>query len=277
MGLRLILGLMMSLLVLAPAASAKTVVVGHRASAGLAPENTLAAVKQSLKLGVDAIEIDVRRSKDGALVAFHDKQLQRTTNGQGNVDDMTLAQLNTLDAGSWFGPQYIDEWIPTLAEVMNTMAHSKTTLIINLRVPGLEAKVLEHIHTYHMQDRVILKSFNPEVLRKLAQLAPDIPRMYVIFGWYQRFNLLLSDEIRRQDPLTMPVQYLEVYHSFISPELLRQAHQHNMQLYVWGVHSRQAMAKMLTLGVDGIETDYPDRLFSLIDEFRLKQLTGFKH
>ncbi|WP_083858385.1 glycerophosphodiester phosphodiesterase [Gallaecimonas xiamenensis] len=272
MGRILALALLAGLAWLSLPATAQTLVIGHRGVAGLAPENTLSAVKKALHLGVDAVEVDIRQSKDGALVAFHDDKLERTTNGQGDVSDFTLAQLNTLDAGSWFGPQYLDEWIPTLAEVMNAMGHSRAKLIIELKVPGLERDVLEHIRTYKLQKRVIIKSFDPAILTRFAQLAPDIPRLYGFFGWSERFNLLMDDEIRRLNPLDMDVSYLQVYHSFLTPALLDEAHQRGFKVVAWGVHSRKAMESMLGLGVDGIETDYPDRLYSLMDEFKLKRL-----
>ncbi|WP_417360890.1 glycerophosphodiester phosphodiesterase [Gallaecimonas pentaromativorans] len=265
--------LLASVLLLAMPAMAKVMVISHRGVAGLAPENTLAAVEKAVLLGVDAIEVDVRRAKDGALVVFHDDSVDRTTNGHGKVSNLTLAQLNALDAGAWFGPQYQDEWIPTLAEVMQALASRTPRLILELKEPGMEEEVLAHIRTYQMQDRVIIKSFDPDILDRFAALAPDIPRLYGFFGWSPRFNLLLDDEIRRVNPLAMKVSYLQVYYSLLTPEFLTQAHGQGFKVIAWGAHSRQALQSMLSLGVDGIETDYPDRLNSLLAENRSQPLT----
>ncbi|WP_341501280.1 glycerophosphodiester phosphodiesterase family protein [Gallaecimonas sp. GXIMD4217] len=261
-------------------AQAKTMVIGHRGAAGHAPENTLSSIQKALKLGVDAVEVDIRRSRDGALVAIHDRQVDRTTNGAGKVSEYTLAQLNTLDAGSWYGPQYLDEWIPTLTEVMNAVSHSDTRLIIELKVggDGIEGEVLKHIRTHKMQDRVIIKSFDPAILERFSKLAPGLPRLYVMFGWSPRFNVLVDEEIRRVNPLDMDVDYIQVYHSFLGKDFIRRAHDRGMKVIAWGVHSRKAMGKVLALGVDGIETDYPDRLYAIMDEYKLKRMmVGYSH
>ncbi len=255
-------------------ASAKTLVIGHRGAAGHAPENTLSSVEKAIKLGVDAIEVDIRRSRDGALVAIHDSQVDRTTNGAGRVEEYTLAQLNTLDAGAWYGPQYLDEWIPTLAEVMNAVSDSDVKLVIELKVggEGVEGQVLEHIRTHKLQDRVIIKSFDPNILDRFATLAPNLPRLYVMFGWSPRFNVLVDEEIRRLNPLELNVDYIQVYHNFLSEDFIAKAKGKNIKVIAWGVHSRKAMEQALLLGVDGIETDYPDRLYALMDEFKIRRL-----
>ncbi|WKE66806.1 glycerophosphodiester phosphodiesterase family protein [Gallaecimonas kandeliae] len=270
MGRKYIFGLLGLLLL--PAAMADTMVISHRGGAGLAPENTLAAIQKGLRLGVDAIEVDVRRSKDGALVVFHDSQLARTTNGKGAVSDFTLAELVQLDAGSWFGPQFQDQTIPTLAQVMDAMAHSLPKLVLELKEPGLERQVLDMIRDHNMQDRVLIKAFDPRILATFSQLAPAIPRLYSFFGWNDRFNLLMDDQIRRINPLDLSVNYLQIYYSFLDKDFMAKARDRGIKVIAWGVQSRKVMEEMLALGVDGIETDYPDRLASLMAEQRPKPM-----
>lgn len=97
------------------------IAVGHRATAKFAPENTIAAIQRAIKEGVDLLELDIRQSKDGVFVIIHDATVNRTTNGRGRVDQMTLAQLQALDAGSWFADTFKDERIPTLKDALNAM------------------------------------------------------------------------------------------------------------------------------------------------------------
>ena len=89
-------------------------VIAHRGASGQAPENTLAAIHKALAIGVDMIEMDVRQTRDGAIVLMHDRTLNRTTNGKGRVAKKSLSELQTLDAGSWFDPSFANERIPEL-------------------------------------------------------------------------------------------------------------------------------------------------------------------
>ena len=98
----------------APGSLDYPLVVAHRGGAGLAPENTLAAFRMALEVGADAIELDVRLTRDGRVAVIHDRTVDRTTGGRGPVGSYTLAELKALDAGSWFGPQYLGERVPTL-------------------------------------------------------------------------------------------------------------------------------------------------------------------
>jgi glycerophosphoryl diester phosphodiesterase len=101
---------------------AAPLLIAHRGGAVEAPENTLAAFRYSLALGIRWFELDVQMSRDGALVVFHDETLDRTTNGDGPIGSLTLEDLRRLDAGSWFGSQYAGERIPTLREVLELCA-----------------------------------------------------------------------------------------------------------------------------------------------------------
>src|SRR3972149_9393656 len=106
-------------------------VIAHRGFSGQAPENTLASFKKARELGSDMIELDVRFSKDGHMVVMHDDTLDRTTNGRGKVADYTLKELKQLDAGSWFAPQFSDERIPNLNEVLEL---AKGKILVNIEI-----------------------------------------------------------------------------------------------------------------------------------------------
>jgi glycerophosphoryl diester phosphodiesterase len=102
----------------------RTRVIAHRGFSGVAPENTLVAIRRGIEIGADMAEIDVTLSKDGYVVVIHDETLDRTTNGTGPVSDATLEELQRLDAGSWFAPEFAGEKIPTLGEVLDLVRGS---------------------------------------------------------------------------------------------------------------------------------------------------------
>ncbi len=121
----------------------KIQVVGHRGASGYAPETTIASYRMAIQMGADYVETDVHRSRDGVLVAIHDAEVSRTTNGKGFVADHTLAELKALDAGSWFNnafpekarPDYIGLRVPALQEVMDVVQESSAGLFIEIKDP----------------------------------------------------------------------------------------------------------------------------------------------
>jgi glycerophosphoryl diester phosphodiesterase len=158
--------------------SGRTLIFGHRGASASAPMNTLPAFERAVALGADGIELDVRQTSDGALVVIHDDTVDTTTDGSGRVDSLTLAQLNELDAGAWFGPAFACVRIPTLESVFEAVG---ARLLINvelkaehLRATGLEAAVAEAIARFRLHDRVLVSSFNPLALRRFHRLMPEV-------------------------------------------------------------------------------------------------------
>jgi glycerophosphoryl diester phosphodiesterase len=145
----------------------------HRGASHEAPANTLAAFRRAVELGADGVELDVHLSKDRQLVVIHDFTLETTTNGRGLVQNHTLAELKELDAGSWFGPAFAGERIPSLQEVIEAVGQR---LLLNIELkasrhgPGsgddLADAVVHLIEDYHLQDRVVVSSFSPLAVRR---------------------------------------------------------------------------------------------------------------
>lgn len=107
----------------------KTIIYGHRGASKYAPENTFASYSKAVEMGADGIEIDVHKSKDGYLVVCHDEKVDRTTNGKGFIKDLTLKEINSLDAGSWFSKEYQGQHIPILEEVLEFV--KKKNILLN--------------------------------------------------------------------------------------------------------------------------------------------------
>ncbi len=151
----------------------RTWVVAHRGASGHAPENTMAAFRRAVELGADFIETDLHLSRDAHLVCVHDAKLLRTTNANAAVKELTLAQLHELDAGSWFGPEFAGERIPTLEEVL-AFAREKD-IVFFLEVKQEAAWGIEHGLVAALRDareaaRAVILSFSPGVLRNVRRL-----------------------------------------------------------------------------------------------------------
>lgn len=234
--------------------------IAHRGSSKGAPENTIAAIKLAEKEKADYIEIDVHLTKDGHVVAIHDKSVDRTTNGSGKVQDFTLEQLQQLDAGSWFSPNFKGAKVPSLKEVFQSISEN-TRLIIELKYgdnkyPGIEKKIVKMVKDFNLENRVILKSFDVKILNTFEEIEPSIPRLYVLFGSWGGFTI--DNFIRFHSMISIQnVSYYQVHKFFISQSLVDQVHREGKEIIAWGV-TLNDREQMQELGVDILEVDDPE-------------------
>ncbi|BFH61525.1 glycerophosphodiester phosphodiesterase [Paenibacillus azoreducens] len=232
----------------------------HRGSSKICPENTMAAFKKGLEQGATGIETDVQLSKDGRMVLIHDETLDRTTSGTGWVKDHTLEELKHLDAGSKFDPVFQGEQIPLLDELLELTKESGTIINIELKngtvmYEGLEEKVIELVRAYHMSERVIISSFNHYSLSYCKKLAPEI-RTGILYmeGLYEPWEYAK----------TLQADALHAYHRAVLPEFVAKAKSSGKAYHPFTVNDCEEMERLLQAGVDGIITDYPDRLAALL-------------
>jgi glycerophosphoryl diester phosphodiesterase len=151
--------------------------VAHRGYSSIAPENTLPALVAGVRAGATLIEFDVRTTADGVPVVIHDRTVDRTTDGSGNVWDLRVDEVRALDAGSWFSPAYAGIRVPLLDEVLGLLSASR--LLLEIKPPATleQAKViLEMVAERGLLARTVVQSFDPEVLRLAREAAPDVPR-----------------------------------------------------------------------------------------------------
>ena len=178
----------------------KILLGGHRGDRKHFPENTMSAFKAALDLGIDAIETDVRMTKDGVLVLIHDRDIARTTNGHGNVDEMTLEEIRAFDAGFWKGPEHVGQQIPTVEEFLDLIA--PTGMIVNWELkeyPGelgeraytCADKLFELIFKYGMEERSLINCFSQKMLEYTADKHPG---KFQIHGYFDYVKIDKSDK-----------------------------------------------------------------------------------
>ena len=236
--------------------------VAHRGASAAAPGNTLAAFEKAVELGADGVELDVQLSADGVPVIMHDFTVGATTDGSGRVGDLTLAQLRQLDAGVRFAPRFAGQRIPTLAEVLEAFGSQllfnielKTT---SLRDNGLEQAVVSEVRRQGLDSRVLFSSFNPLSLRRVKKIAPHISAG------------LLYD-------LNEPLPLRKAWLAFLAPHEARHPHykmvdaryvawarKRGYGVNTWTVDDPGEMRRLIRLGVDGIITNVPDLLRSVL-------------
>ncbi len=250
--------------------NSRPMIIAHRGASAYAPENTIAAFKLAVKMGADAIELDVHQTKDGRLVVIHDETIDRTTNGNGSVSDFTLDELRKLDAGSWFDPNFEGEKIPTLEEAIEAVPDT-IIIIIELKTgshqsPGIEENVIKIIRQNKTANRVILKSFNQEVLQRLRESAPEIPLCYVYAFRIPFLGMIIDKGISFGSIFNVDVEYLQPHRLLLTKFFVKKARLRGFKIISWGVNSPQQIMKAINLGVDGIETDYPNRALRLLQK-----------
>jgi glycerophosphoryl diester phosphodiesterase len=224
----------------------------HRGASGHAPENTLAAIRLAIEMGAEMCELDVQQTADDQLVVVHDDALDRTTNGKGNVWEMTLAELQQYDAGSWFDARFAGEKLPALEEVI-ALVRGKISLNIEAKIHGHERHValliVEILRRERFDDECVVTSFDHKIVDEIKTLAPELQVGY-IFGWREFSTRVFSGK----------VELLSAHYSLVDATFLQRAHAAGKRVHVWTVNDQWLMRRLIEMGVDGIITNYPDRL-----------------
>jgi glycerophosphoryl diester phosphodiesterase len=232
--------------------------VAHRGAAGYAPENTIAGFDLAVDMKADYIEIDVQRSKDGELVVIHDTTVDRTTDGTGKVGDLTLQQLQRLDAGSWKGDSFAGESIPTFEEILERY-HGKVGILIELKAPelyaGIEEQVAEALKERNLDqpqnEKIIIQSFNFQSMKKMDQLLPKVP-----IGVLTSNRAHTTPEALKE--FSTYAEWFNPSYGIVTEEVVDKVHGLDMQIGSWTVRSQEAADFLFDMNVDAIITDYPD-------------------
>ncbi|MFO7917851.1 MAG: glycerophosphodiester phosphodiesterase [Anaerolineae bacterium] len=239
----------------------RPLIIAHRGASAVAPENTLAAFEAAVEAGADGVELDVMRCRSGELVVVHDDTVDRTTDGSGLVRTISKDSLRMLDAGSWFGLEYAGQRIPTLEEALAFVERGiRLNIEIKsqmLRSEGLEEEIADMIRAQRCEDRVLISSFNPLVLMRMKDVAPELQRGLL----YAPGSLRSSPRIWRH--FVQP-QALHPHHNVVDEEYIHWARDNGYRVNVWTVNEAARMREMTALGVDGIITDHPARLRRLL-------------
>jgi glycerophosphoryl diester phosphodiesterase len=249
-------------------------VVAHRGASADAPENTLSAVRAALVRTSDLIEVDVQRSKDGALVVIHDTTLTRTTNvralfpnrGPWLVGQFTYAELSRLDAGSWKAPQFAGEKIPTLEEVVEVVRRSRSGLLVELKAPALYpgmvgevttalAQPTGYLHSAIAAGRLVVESFSRKAIWDCKLADPSIP-----------VGLLGTPSPADLPALARWVDQVNPGYRTADAAYISAVHRAGLGCLVWTVDRSRAMRRALDAHVDGVITNRPDVLHRVLGE-----------
>ncbi len=249
----------------------KITITGHRGAKGLAPENTLTAIREGMRYA-DRIEIDVHQSKDGRIVVMHDASVNRTTNGRGKIKNLNYDEIAQLDAGSWFSKEFAGERVPLLEEVIDLVC-PHNILLIELKdgeYENFEENVLSLIQEKEVASRVIIQSFSTKILERIHQLNPEI-RLHKLFArqihlFGLPFTLVQGSSLFRFLQLFYLKKYpyieeYSIYHRLVSRSLIEKMDEQSggKMINVWVENNPTRAEKLAQYGVDGFITDFPNQ------------------
>ena len=208
----------------------------HRGFSGKYPENTMLAFRKALECGADGIEMDVQLTKDGELVVIHDERVDRTTNGTGNVRDYTLEELQKFDASYIYSEEVGFQTIPTFDEY--------------------EAKVWPVLQRYHLEDKVIISSFNHESVLRMKALAPDL-----------KYGLLTETWLINPGAYTegVGVQCYHPYYGSLTAETVAEVKAHHIEINTFTVNDEESVRQLRDYGVDCVIGNFPDMVKRVLE------------
>lgn len=233
-------------------------IIAHRGASAYAPENTLAAFNKAWGMGARMIEFDVMLSADGEPFVFHDDNLKRTTNGSGEFGQVNAEYIRTLDAGAWFSKQFLNEKIPSLLTVLQWILSKDIYANIEIKpYPGMTEQttvaVLTHLNRYwpHGRTLPLVSSFDRKALTLCRSLSPEIPLGMLMHEW--------------QDDWLSEARKLSCYSIHLNADIVNKSRVDAIKaegylVYVYTVNRQRLARKLLSFGVDGLFSDYPDLL-----------------
>lgn len=225
--------------------------IAHRGIAARYPENTIPSLEAAAEAGADVIEFDVQFSRDGALVCVHDETLERTTNGRGRVRDRTLAEIEKLDAGNWFGPDFRGLRVPTLEEALDAVG-SKAVLNLELKQygaedPALAVKTYEAVAARGLTETVLFSSFHFSLLGRLREIDPEAP-IAALFHFARGRRPV-------EETAAIGARFLGCHHRLVNARRMEDARKAGLLVCPYTVDTPRRADALLDLGVAALITN----------------------
>ena len=244
-------------------------IIAHRGASKEAPENTLAAIELGIRQGADGVEFDVYKTGDGWLALMHDKDVLRTTNFKdvfkdgrsAKVSELSLAELRSLDAGSWYSADYAGEKVPTFEEALE-MLRGRATPVIEIKPEDIGQDVAMIVEKLGIEDEVFVQSFSARAISDFHKVLPEVTTGYLTGSRVSDDSAERAREhlrIARESGASVVV----CDHRLADPEYIEEIHRNNFLVWVYTVDDAGPMRLLMGRGIDGIITNVPSVLLGL--------------
>jgi glycerophosphoryl diester phosphodiesterase len=261
----------------------RPLVIAHQGGDRIWPGNTLYAFEKAVEIGVDVLEMDAHLTKDSQIILMHDEEVDRTTNGAGLIEEMTLDELQQLDAaykwsndgGKTFPYRRQGIQVPTLEEVFQKFPQMHYVIEIKLTQNPIEKPLCELIRKQEMQDKVMIASFHDEAMQNFRETCPEVAtsasrtevRNFVLLG-KAFLSGLIAPQYQSIQPPYDPKESMNI--PIMTDRFVREAHAKNIKVEPWTVDDPELMRQYIKWGVDGIITDRPDLMIQVLKEMGIQ-------
>lgn len=237
-------------------------IFAHRGYSGNYPENTMLAFHKAVEAGADGIELDVQLTSDGEVVIIHDELVDRTTNGKGRVNNYTLEELRKLDASATFVGKYGVNQVPTFREYCEYVKDLPIVTNIEMKTGvleylGIEEKVLDMIKEFHLEDKVVISSFNHFTIKRMMKLNPDLKYGFLSETWIINAGRYCKE------------QGVPCYHPLfrnLIPSVVEELKSYGLEINTYTVNTPEDVQDMLDKGIDIIISNFPEMALKVRDE-----------
>ena len=261
----------------------RPLVIAHQGGDGIWPGDTMYAFEKAVEIGADVLEMDAHITRDGAVVLMHDEEVDRTTDGTGLIENLTLSELKQLDAAyQWsndgsktFPYRGQDIQVPTLDELFQKFPQMRYVIEIKLTQNPIDQPLCDLIRQYDMQEKVMVASFHDEVMQNFRETCPEVAtsasrtevRNFVLLGkiFLSRF---IAPNYQSIQPPHDPKESLNI--PIMTERFIREAHAKNIKVEPWTVDDPELMKQYIEWDVDGIMTDRPDLMIEVLQEMGLR-------
>lgn len=247
-------------------------IIAHRGANKVAPQNTIPAFEKAIEMGTDGFETDVHLSLDGVPVICHNYTIDETSNGTGEIEKMTLNELKSYDFGSYYSEEFKGTPLPTLDEFLD-LTVGKGLKILNIelkpekddaRRETLVRKTLKAVEERGLSDILLISSFSKEILEYIKQIAPECKTAYLYPAGYARAHMAFVPPYSAMKK--MKCHAAHPHKLCIRGDFVKKAHKADLQVNVWTIDEPEDIRAMIKAGVDGIITDCPDLVRSILNE-----------
>jgi glycerophosphoryl diester phosphodiesterase len=261
----------------------RPLVIAHQGGDGVWPGDTMYAFENAVRIGADVLEMDAHITKDGQIVLMHDEKVDRTTDGTGLIEDLTLDQLKQLDAayqwskdnGETFPYRGQGIQVPTLEELFQKFPQMRYVIEIKLTANPIDKPLCELIRKHDMQDKVVIASFHDQAMRNFRETCPEVATSasrgevttFVLLGKVF-LNGLVAPRYESIQPPYDPAESKNI--PIMTKRFIREAHAKNLAVEPWTVDDPELMKQYIDWGVDGIMTDRPDLMMDVLKEVGIR-------